>query len=431
MKSLNILLSLALILLLSSCRTSRNRGAEKVPDAYPIADTAAKKDKSTPQLNRGGVIEGNGGEHITNELNPWFLGTTPIRYCIVHDAMNFSLPLAAATQEIAKSLKAWSDFLASRDQINKLLPPFIAASNGPLILSMTYLLVDCLDSPDLTFYLGAREQMISDAIQYRSKDIIGLSMRSKYSDEKARGSGWIWLTPDRGPNRYRGPSLRQDFWLKSPNLYNVLMHELGHVYGFSHMSLGFMQAEFPSLIVQKEMQVPVTHNSLEAETNICGSIRSKDQANYRELFGIDYAATREICLQRSPSRDPALGLPSYSTFQFKVILTNGDSKILDFNVYGAYGAIEEVGGQFLYREENGELRYEGQQFMVAREDIELRGVLKVDGQDRYILLSSHFPGFINLSFGHGGEWKEVSVMEPTDETQSLYELFLEEDDEKF
>lgn len=53
-----------------------------------------------------GGMTSSGGEFITTEKNPWFIGVADIRYCI-NKSENFSVKIDAARKIIKAAIKDW------------------------------------------------------------------------------------------------------------------------------------------------------------------------------------------------------------------------------------------------------------------------------------------------------------------------------------
>ncbi len=60
--------------------------------------------------SKGGSVS-SGGEHITYERNPWFIGSEPVHYCIEIAEENFSLSLGEANLAIQSAIADWTKTL--------------------------------------------------------------------------------------------------------------------------------------------------------------------------------------------------------------------------------------------------------------------------------------------------------------------------------
>jgi len=99
----------------------------------------------------------------------------------------------------------------------------------------------CTRDVDLAFQFGYLEPYQIEEFQKVNVDLtkhVALTIRTDY-DEKLRGKGFIYVSPDRGPNAFKGQNIVENAWTEA-NDYNysrlrsVLLHEIGHVFGLQH-----------------------------------------------------------------------------------------------------------------------------------------------------------------------------------------------------
>ncbi|MBI3543315.1 MAG: hypothetical protein HY075_08605 [Deltaproteobacteria bacterium] len=145
-----------------------------------------------------------------------------------------------------------------------------------------FVAVDCANHEDagvdLTFQLGyetldARQRaFLADARKY-----VGIAVRTSYDEVNLRGKGFIYISSDRGPNRFDADTIGSGSpfvaapWAFNGLLYRVLAHELGHVFGIPHLggsvrnfssthndphdlqkTFALMSEQYPEEIVQRE-----------------------------------------------------------------------------------------------------------------------------------------------------------------------------------
>lgn len=225
-----------------------------------------------PSVARSGNGWGSsgGGEYILTRNNPWFVGKTkefnsnekvsPVNWCLIHDANQFSLDYQSAKREVEKGLRDITGQLSEREnyqQFNYLTAKYRAE----LKFEAT-----CNDSTDLQIILGATnhphiQSLISSYGEKQFKKLTGIAIRRNYSEKTLSGQGFIYLAADKGPLKYEGDTLFEDnagFWSYFQRISKyrefpipvnpaidlqrnlvtslrvVTAHEVAHAYGFRH-----------------------------------------------------------------------------------------------------------------------------------------------------------------------------------------------------
>ena len=102
----------------------------------------------------------------------------------------------------------------------------------------------------MVFFLGRLTPEIRLTQLDRASPAVAFAALGKVDDQTGRGKGFIWLAPDSGPDRYQGPTGLEKFWGPDAHVQDVLLHELGHVFGLPHLKApSVMSEDFPAQVV--------------------------------------------------------------------------------------------------------------------------------------------------------------------------------------
>ena len=244
-------------------------------------------------------MSSSGGERITTEQNPWFLGDESVRYCILRSD-DFSMPLERAANVLSEVMSDWTTTLAKLD------PTPLETPAGKRRLTLSFTQVPC-ESAELKIYFGASDDAIQEALKFYAAETVGFALRQSYDQVLGRAKGLVWIAPDQGLQKYRGPMFATDVWTHEVALHNVLLHELGHVFGFPHdddvkIVDSFMASTFPAAQLEREHFDKATSNELiqrnwrHTTGQFCGENASfpDDMAYFDALFG---ALSLHFCLR--------------------------------------------------------------------------------------------------------------------------------------
>ncbi len=239
-------------LLLASCssKTPVHQGAGPAGPNTPDTGT----DSSTAQHPQG-TITSSGGYLYGFETNPWFLqNTEEVKYCIDMDEENFGVTKEKAQSAITFAIDTWKSQLqkVEYDRFGEEeLKPWREIRLG----TQTFSEVSCDDqNVSLRLQLGklseAQKVQVGDPKRYVAK-----AFETSYDEINMRGAGFIYLAPESGPLRPDEPNAEEHFWTRSDgfSLKYVLMHEMGHVFGFGHSENLLMAEDGPQMSINKDV----------------------------------------------------------------------------------------------------------------------------------------------------------------------------------
>lgn len=205
----------------------------------------------------GGITSVGGDDLLPSDGSAWFLGTKPIRAC-VEMSSDFGPSELEVRKTILKVFETWKQYIAKKD-INRDPRPedlsslgsdldlggynnprdvLSGAAGGQRLATRSQLLSACDGTEDLKFILGLENEEVRQAKKNFSRPI-AFAQRTSYDTKLGWGKGYIWVAP---PSKTRGG---KNVWTLSSSLLGVLLHEVGHVYGNSHVEGTIMGESVP------------------------------------------------------------------------------------------------------------------------------------------------------------------------------------------
>jgi hypothetical protein len=225
---------------------------------------------------------GSGGEFIKDQNNPWFLvNTKQVSYCIEIDSAGFSAPPEKVRSLIEMAIQYWKGELAKHSQVLGVgIQDFVLKNNFPS--------EKCSGSEDLKIQFGyntlsADQQSLFSSHDEDPADYVGVAVRTEYDKVNLKGRGFVFISSDRGPDPSHiynhGVDVAPNLWTHDGLLFRILQHELGHVFGVTHIDHSFMSAGFPETMVKKfrDYRTIDSHSFFGPADNyqFCGSFSDK------------------------------------------------------------------------------------------------------------------------------------------------------------
>ena len=230
----------------------------KINQAIMLLALGATGCKSTSLLKESG--KDTGGGHLLSEFdNPWFIqNTKTVRYCNKIDSENFGVSLDMVRSNQKKAFKYWQ----KQFQIQNENPP-LGVKYPAVLGTQRFIEVPCDQVHEITFLLGVLPKV---AKIERPQTVIGQTVMTSYDRKNLKGSGFIYLAPEKGSLALATKA--KNFWSfrNSGFLLMTLIHEMSHVYGSKHGNLDIPILEESHLrttlgLIYNEQKDPNSANS--------------------------------------------------------------------------------------------------------------------------------------------------------------------------
>jgi hypothetical protein len=248
-----------------------------------------------------GNSSSGGGEFITTENNPWFIGETPVSYCVEADHAAFSAGDAQIDAAVQEALTTWASTVQALAPI-----PTGAIGGQPRSLSTSFVRSPCDASTELRFVFGVHTPEIDELLKQFARYTISFAKQRAFDEATGRAKGVVWVAGDRGASAYMGPHAPGEYWSMGATLYNVLLHELGHVYGLGHSNTGAMNANVPewSVLGASSTRYAIEDKLMQqwrrTRHDVCGWLdhlgSPADAAFIDRLFGVPDREPARACL---------------------------------------------------------------------------------------------------------------------------------------
>lgn len=204
----------------------------------------------------------SGGELFRDAKNPWFVRSTKeVKYCIEIEKTNFSADLATVSNTIKEGFAYW------KSEFNR--SPSLGGDGTFEVATQNFIQINCNDAsqtPDIRFLFGY-DTLNPDEIKKleNPSKFIGITVRTDYSLQKLKGSGFVFFSSDQGPHAYdNNGSLIDKAWSRPRILKYAILHELGHIFGVPHMGSGLMSEVFLNQILNKNLVDKYESNPIES-----------------------------------------------------------------------------------------------------------------------------------------------------------------------
>lgn len=247
----------------------------------------------------GGEITSSGGEFITTEHNPWFVGEKPVSYCI-KSSSNFSVGESTLKKVVKDSIEDWVGTLKAFETY----PTYFSLPDGKeKNLSLVFNEETCQKDTELWFYFGDYNEDIKTILKTRSRYTAAFAGHKPIKDKNGRAEkAYIWLVPDKGLNQYLGPKKTPRFWSEPNTLKAVLIHEMGHMFGLRHFDDGVMNEGFPAFSITHgardvTSRTLINHKWPNIDKKICNLQTPISDEVARNLLETNLVILWDICLE--------------------------------------------------------------------------------------------------------------------------------------
>ena len=190
-----------------------------------------------------------GGEAPNGTDNPpdgngsaWFLGANrTIHYCFV-SSPDFGVSSEAISQKIKSAFATWASYIAATAADDDLLGPDYKFATSVEEMPA------CDGTQDLKFDFGVSDSdVVGQMLLYANPT--AFAYRKSFDPRSGWSQGMIWFSPPGKVN----PEMGFPNWAQDETLSAILLHELGHVFGVSHIDKTIMSATLSNQLMTGQL----------------------------------------------------------------------------------------------------------------------------------------------------------------------------------
>lgn len=188
----------------------------------------------------GGVVSNPADS--TAKPQVWFLGKGLINTCVI-SSKDYFLPKGVLMDHVGRALARWRTYVDAK-QVIKSWPKDKPFLNFDFKISAT-----CKGNEDVKFYFGTGDAAVQE-IQKKFTNPSALSHLESYDQKTGRGKGFIWINhPTQAASDFF-KHLSPDGDGREGEIRALLMHEIGHMLGCSHVAGTIMREDLPQFMAQ-------------------------------------------------------------------------------------------------------------------------------------------------------------------------------------
>lgn len=329
----------------------------------------------------GGHETGNGGNFKDFYIdNAWFVEDRPVQYCIKR-SKKFVVDIEDVQAATKRSIDKWIE-----------LSKKLTIKVGQYRIQKSFIYNEkCTKQIDLVFYFGGKPKKISKIINKNDR-LVALAYPVETNKTKTWSKGFIYIKDsnitqgDQGicdidnPNCINDDSDEIDDdekvyvadWTYANNLDAILLHEIGHIFGVSHIPQTIMRESIAlklvmedELALERKYKIEIDHqysltpnkltDEITVESNGVTSIlnlKTKDLYTLKKQNGKNVEFYEFIPGSRNETLSIMTAYMASTNYVFKRIVKSDDNKSISFLV----GAFVE---NFV---ENGTIKFDGKLF---------------------------------------------------------------------
>ncbi len=195
--------------------------------------------------------KGNGADNVpVDDGAAWFLGSQPIKYCIVK-ANQFPFSDSAIKNLLENTFRTWASYL-DKKKINS--PDFMGYGRGDVTANFNQYkintrieyLENCDGREDIKFYFGINS-VLTQRYKKDFSNPVAFSQRISYDANAGWGKGLVWIAPSLSVTK-NSPN-----WNLPYRLQGTLLHEVGHILGNGHVEGTIMTRRFAEVVSQSDL----------------------------------------------------------------------------------------------------------------------------------------------------------------------------------